>query len=74
MDLFLDQWLVTACGSTWGKWLLLVIVVDKCVEALLGELARRQIIPTGSVLGLLAIGIFRLSWWLVHRFKKREGI
>lgn len=53
-----------ACSSTSGKILLGLYAADKVVETALGELAKKNIVPSGSILGLLGLLLFRVLWSL----------
>lgn len=68
----LNEWQQLACQNPWGKWLLVLVVIDKVLELILGELARRQKIEHGSLLGLLCGIIFMVFLFSINIFKKKE--
>lgn len=66
------EWFNAACSSPWGPWLLIAVIADKILECVLGELARRQKIPYGSILAIIGGMIILVFWTIIKTLKKEE--
>ena len=62
------------CTTLEGQLIALAVVslLTLVIEALIGHLALKKRVPSASLLGLFTLGIFMISLWAYHKFKKGD--